>query len=413
LAEKFLTHQLDNGLTLLAQRMEQVSSAAMTIALPAGASHDPADQAGAAAVTAEWLLRGAGDRDSRRLNEALDDLGCQHHEDARSEHLVLTSAQLGRNLGKALGIYADIVRRPTLPAGAFDACRGLVAQSLDALEDEPMRMCNVLIREKFYPAPLGRNPLGHKDTLSAMTADSLAAHIRGSLTPRGTMLAVAGNVDFDELTAAVEEAFGDWSGPDPSPVETSPAAGGQTHLEKETAQAQIALAYPAATVDDDRYFAARAAQMVLSGGMGARLFTEVREKRALVYAVVARYHYLKGHAGVFVYAGTTPDRAQETLEVTAGELRRLGEGVHADELDRARTQARSHLVMQGESTSARSQALVSDWYHLGRLRTLAELSEAIDAVTVEDVAEYVRAFPAEPLTVLTIGPRPLDVGSVT
>ena len=80
--------------------------------------------------------------------------------------------------------------------------------------------------------------------------------------------------------------------------------------------------------------------MVLSGGMGSRLFTEVREKRGLVYGVGCRYHALKGYAGLFTSAGTRPAVAKQTLDVTLGELRRLAEGVTEDEMTRAKRHSR-------------------------------------------------------------------------
>ena len=80
----------------------------------------------------------------------------------------------------------------------------------------------------------------------------------------------------------------------------------------------------------------------------------------------------------------------------------------AVDADRARVQLKSSLIMQGESTAARSGALVSDWYHLGRVRGLQELSDAIDATTADDVMDYARAFPAEDFTVLVIGPESIN-----
>lgn len=408
MTEEFLTHEFDSGLVLVAQRMPQVSSAAMTIALPAGASRDPADAAGAAAVSCFWLLRGAGGRDTRRLNEALDSLGCQHHEGAQGAHLLLSAAQLGRNLPEALAIYADIIRDPHFGEETFGSCRELVSQALDGLEDEPMRKCNILIREKFYPSPLGRNPYGTKESLLALRPGVLRQHLKHHLTPHGAIVAVAGNLDLTRLVDLIGQHLGTWQGVELSEVLTTEPEGGVTHLNKPTAQAQIALAYPAATTKDQRYYAARVAENVLSGGMSARLLAEVREKRGLVYAVAARYHSLKHHAGVFVYAGTTPERAQETLVATVGELRRLEEGIGQDELARARVQLKSALIMRGESSSDRAHALAADWYHLGRLRSLAEISAAIDNVTLADVIDYVRAYPARRLTALTIGPEELD-----
>ena len=95
---------------------------------------------------------------------------------------------------------------------------------------------------------------------------------------------------------------------------------------------------------------------MLSSGMSARLPTEVRERRGLCYSIHATCHSLRQSGGVFCYAGTTADRAQETLDVTLGELRRLAEGIQEHELDRLKARIKSALIMQQESSAARSAA---------------------------------------------------------
>jgi predicted Zn-dependent peptidase len=64
--------------------------------------------------------------------------------------------------------------------------------------------------------------------------------------------------------------------------------------------------------------------------------------------------------------------------------------------------------MQQESTIARSSSIARDWYHLGRVMTLAEVRDQIDALTVTSVLDYVRRHPAQDFTILTIGPQPLE-----
>lgn len=406
--EKFFTHSYENGLSLVAQQIETVSSGAITIAVPAGASRDPADNQGAAAVGSYWLFRGAGKRNTRQLNDALDSLGCQHHESVQSEHLLLSAAQLGINLSSVIEIYGDILKEAHLSDDTFNPCRELVLQALDGLEDQPMEKCNAMIKEIFYPAPLGRNPLGKKELVQKLTPEMLRVHLQRHIGPAGTIIAVAGKFDWKELLESVGATFGDWKGSDRPMVEVDKANGRAMHVEKQTAQVQIALAWPAATIRDKHYYAGRIVQMILSGGMGSRLFVEVREKRALVYAILARYHSLKDYAGIFVYAGTTPQRAQETLTVTIDVLQSLQKGIEQDELSRAQTQLKSALIMQGESTSARADALAGDFYHLGTLRSLDEISSAIDAVTIDDVMEYLQAYPVKNVTMITIGPEELD-----
>jgi len=410
--EEYEVREFDNGLTLLGRRMENVSSAAFTFSVPAGVSHDPPEAGGSAAIAAEWLFRGAGERDTRALNDALDALGCQHNEAVQSEHIHLSGALLGRNLEAALGLYAEILRTPRLDEETFEPCVALTAQDLASLEDEPARKCNILLQEKFYPVPLGRCVFGTLESLRNISPAPLRDHLRKRLGPHGTMLAVAGNLDWPCLCAMVEKLFADWSIAAPAPAEIGPADGGFTHIRKDSAQTHITLAHRSVPIEHERYYAARMAETVLSVGMSSRLFTEVREKRGLAYHVATSYHSLKGLAGMFTYAGTVPDKAQETFDVTVAEIHRLAEGVTQEELTRARTQLKSSLIMQGESTAARAGALVGDWYHLRRVRSLRELSEEIDAVSADDVAAYLREYPAEDFTVLVIGPEPVDVSSV-
>jgi predicted Zn-dependent peptidase len=412
LAEEVLTATLPNGLTLLGQPMPNVSSAALTILVPAGASHEGEGARGAAAIASEWVMRGAGPYDTRALHDALDSLGCRHDESVRSEHLDFAAAMLGRNLPATMRVYADILLRPRLDDATFDPCRALARQDLAALDDQPARKCGMMLRERFYPPPLGRSTFGHEECLATMTPAEVRDHLAACTTSAGAVVAAAGNIDFSELLDLAGELFGDWSGGAGRPVRPGTPEGGVTHVAKDSAQTHIGLAHKAVTIDAPRYYAARVAQMVLSGGMASRLFTEVREKRGLAYHVSTRYDSLKGHAGMITYAGTTPPKAQETFDVTVRELRRLAEGVEADELARAKTQLKSALVMQGESTQARADALAGDHYFLGRVRSLDEIAAAVDAVTAGDVAAYLAAYPARDFTVLVVGPEPVDTASI-
>ena len=160
---------------------------------------------------------------------------------------------------------------------------------------------------------------------------------------------------------------------------------------------------------DKNYYNARAAMSVLSGGMSARLFTEVREKRGLCYAVGAHYHALKEAAGVMCYAGTTPEKAQQTLDVIIGEFNRLSEGISQEELDRAKAGLKSSLILHSESSSSRAGGIAADYYMLGRVRSLDEIKNRIEQTTVDSVLDFLRGKKFGDFTVVTIGPKEVDV----
>ncbi|MFO1094262.1 MAG: insulinase family protein [Planctomycetaceae bacterium] len=167
-------------------------------------------------------------------------------------------------------------------------------------------------------------------------------------------------------------------------------------------------AAPAVPYADPDYYAAWAVAGVLGGGSSARLFTEVRERRGLCYSVYATHNTLLTEGRLLIYAGTTAERAQETLDVILHELRRLPEGIGDDELERCKARAKSALVMQQESTSARAGAIARDWFHLGRIVTLEEIHARINELTVERLLDYLHAHPPSDPTILTMGREPLS-----
>jgi predicted Zn-dependent peptidase len=207
----------------------------------------------------------------------------------------------------------------------------------------------------------------------------------------------------------VEELFSDWSGATPTleapEVVSEPVF---QHIQQDTAQVQIGIAYKGVPSTDVDFYNYRVATSVLSGGMGARLFTEVREKRGLVYSVSAGAHSHRGIGFTLAYAGTQPERAQESLDVLTGELVRMKDGVTEQEVERAKIGMLSGLVMQEESSRARAGAIARDMWMLGRVRSLDEVTEKINAVTAASIAEFYDRSPAKDFSIVTLGPRELQ-----
>ncbi|GIW79206.1 MAG: zinc protease [Gemmatales bacterium] len=408
-AQQIFQHTFANGLTLLADRMTDVRSAAMNFLIPAGCVYDPPDQLGLATVLADLITRGAGTRDSRQLSLALDNLGFDRDESVGALHIRFWGATTARNLPKALEIYADIIRRPHLPEQELPAVKSLALQDIQSLEDEPRLRVMIELRKRFYSIPLGRDHRGTKEGIENLTIDSIRSWYEQRFRPKNSILAVAGNMEWEPLCDLVGRLFGDWQGEADTQLELTRQLPSTFHLQKDTTQTQIGIAYPSVPIGHDDYYAALGAVNVLSGGMSSRLFTEVREKRALCYAVGASYHSFKHEAGVICYAGTTNERAQETLDVTLHELRRLQEGVAEEEVERIRAGLKSSLILQQESTSARAAALCHDWYYLGRIRTFDEIAEAINGLSAEKIVDFVRRYPPGPFTIVTLGPKALRV----
>jgi predicted Zn-dependent peptidase len=290
-----------------------------------------------------------------------------------------------------------------------DAVRALALQELQALEDEPRQKIFVELRSRHYPYPFGRPTLGLREVLESATHAELASHHQKTYGAHGAILGVAGDIDWSQVRDGVEQLFGDWAAGDEAPLRKGERGQRIDQIAQESTQTQIGIAYDTVSYRDPEYFPTQGAVTVLSGGSSSRLFTEVREKRGLCYAVYASYHSLQDMGSVVCYAGTTNERAQETLEVTVAEISRLSQGFEADEVARAQAGLKASLIMQGESSSARSAAVAADWYHLGRVRHLSEMQAAIDALSPRTIMEHLKRHPPHNFTIVTLGPKPLQI----
>ncbi len=413
-------HTFANGFTLLAERMDHVRSAAFYFLVPAGCIHDPPEYRGIASVLSDLMMRGAGPRDNRELSTALDNLGVDHSESVGGLHMRFWGATLARNLSRALDLHADVLRRPRLPEEEVEAVKALALQDLLGLEDEPAQRLFIELRERHYPPPLGQDSRGTEEGIEALNLKALRSHYRRLIRPRGTILSVAGNINWEALRDQVDRLFGDWqvdrlfgdweSGEEPViRPGTAPGAGKYGHVQKETTQTQIGLAYESVPFGHPDYYNALGAVNVLDGGMSARLFTEVREKHGLCYSISASYQTYKDRASILCYAGTTNDRAQRTLELTLRELTRLKDGIEPDEIERVRVGLKSSLIKQEESTTARAGTLASDWYYLGRVRSFDEIQSALNALTPESIVAHLQRHTPGNFTIVTLGPESLQM----
>ena len=90
---------------------------------------------------------------------------------------------------------------------------------------------------------------------------------------------------------------------------------------------------------------------------------------------------------MFCYAGTTAERAQETLDVTIAELIRLAEGIE----QRAGPAQGPHQELADHAAGILGGPERGDcprMDHLGRARTLDEMGQIIDALTRKSINDF-------------------------
>jgi len=400
---------LDNGIVLLGEELPGLESVAVAFHTPAGAIHDGAGRCGLATLAGEMMLRGAGGRSSRQIVEELEGAGVQWAQAVSMSHASFSGAMVARQLDTALPIYADILRRPLLAEHELENARQMVLQNLAGTEDDPAHRAILAVRESHYPTPWGRPSEGLSAEVERLGLDDVRGFVAAHVQPHGSIIAVAGRIDWEAFVGRVGQLFGDWRTGAPAAVAPGPRGPRVRHVPHDSQQTHIAVAWSAPPYHLDDSYEATAALAVLGGGSSSRLFSEVRERRGLCYSVSAGYQTHRDFAMSLCYSGTTAARAQETLDVILAEIRRLPGSIQEAELERVKARAKSALVMQQESSAARAGAIARQWYHLGKIRTLAEELERYDRLSVRSIEDWLAKHPVEDLTVVSLGREPLEV----
>jgi predicted Zn-dependent peptidase len=401
------------GMPLIVERMAHLQSAALTFSCPAGSATEPAHHDGRSAILEEILLRGMGAMRSRDAADAFDRLGASRDVGATALNIRVSCTCLASNLGPVLALVSSMVREPRMDAESVDACRELALQALDSLKDDPQERASMLLRERHLAMPIGRSGMGTPEGLAACTRDVLLQGWLDRARPVGSVLAIAGNVDAVAIASQMDRLLAGWHGAAaPIDVTSLPPRGYAHEVDETGSQVQILVGCDAPPEGHADSAKEKLALSVLSGGMSGRLFTEVREKRGLCYSVSASYRGEREFGSVQAYVGTTPQRAQEALDVLLHELQRINtpEGrVTQEEFERARVGVKAALVFAGESAAARAASLVSDWHRLHRPRSLQEIGEQIEQVTLDDLNAYLLRRTLGEKTVQTLGPAALTV----
>ena len=147
--EQIFHHTYANGLTLVAQPMPWLESAAFSIAVPAGHRYDPDGKLGLANFVCEMVQRGCGDYNSREYIEALEFLGVDYSSSASLYNTNYSGAMQAAQLHEAISVFADVLRRPTFPEDQLEDGRMVCFQEIAALGDDLAQRALQRLRENF------------------------------------------------------------------------------------------------------------------------------------------------------------------------------------------------------------------------------------------------------------------------
>ncbi len=406
--------RLPNGLRVVTEAMPELRSVAIGFWAGTGSRDEPDPLAGASHFLEHLLFKGTADRSAQEIAEAVEAVGGEMNAFTTKEYTAYYVRLLDESTDLALDILSDVVWAPAFRHDEVDCERQVILDELRMHEDTPDELVHSLFSEALFPAqPVGREVLGDRDAIVAMTRDEIAGFHHHHYRTGNLVVAAAGNVDHDRIVDGIAARFtGEIGDREPRPAAEIRPAGAVKVLHRPTEQAHLVLGMPALSRSDPDRWALSVLNHVVGGGMSSRLFQEVREKRGLAYSVYSYRSALEDTGSFAVYAGTSPERAPEVLSIIDAELDRLcaDRCLAPGELERAKGHFKGQMALGLESSSARMERIGRSEVSSGEVQSVDDMVAAIDAVTPDDVARVIgRVLAAGPRVLAAVGPVDADV----
>ncbi|MDN5852576.1 MAG: insulinase family protein, partial [Actinomycetia bacterium] len=355
---------LPGGLRVVTEAMPGVRSATIGIWVGVGSRDESPELAGASHFLEHLLFKGTRNRSAVEISAALEAVGGEMNAFTSRELTCFHARVIDSDLPLAIDVLSDMVTSSVLSPADVDVERGVILEEIAMNDDDPDDVVhNLIAAQSWAGSRLGAPVAGDPATVETLTQAQIADYYRGRYRPESMVVSVAGNVDHDAVVGQVRKAFESAGALDDraaAPMAARrggravPFSSGVSVLERSTEQANVVLALAGLPRGDERRHALGVLNTAMGGGMSSRLFQEVREKRALAYAVYSFTTQYADAGMVGVYAGCAPSKVDDVLDVCRAELADIASnGLSADELERGKGQLRGGLVLGLEDPGSR------------------------------------------------------------
>jgi predicted Zn-dependent peptidase len=383
---------LDNGLGVITSTMPHSRSVCLAILVGTGSCYETNEEAGISHFAEHLFFKGTERRPTAKdISEDVEGVGGILNASTDKEVTVFWCKVASHHFPIALDVLSDILLNSRFDNKDIGQERQIILEEINMNLDIPQQRVNMLIDELLWPEqPLGREVLGYKETVSAITREQLLNYVARRYMPNNTVLSIAGNIQHEEVIAQIEPLFNKLAAGEllTGYITSDKQTEVRLRIEpKDIEQAHLCLAVHGFSYSHPQRFTVDLLNTVLGGGMSSRLFTEIRECRGLAYDIHSSTDHFRNSGALTIYAGVDPRKVEIALVAILEELSKIKQGVAASELTRAKELSKGRLYLRFEDSHH-----VALWYGIQEIlkRQILGIDDVIsivDAITIDQLQE--------------------------
>jgi zinc protease len=402
---------LANGLGVTFVDYGTTPKARVALFVDVGNAYETASQVWLADVTGDLLVEGTKSRTALEISTAAARMGGSLEVAVGAETTQIGGAVLSEFAPEMVRLVADVVRHPAFPESELPRIKNDRQRQLSIARSQSQQLATERFRAALYgnEHPFGR-VFPTPEMIEGYSLEDVEAFYEAGFGPKRARLYVVGRFDFDPVRAAVEEAFGEWSGappvriPAPSPRATRTLA---IVDRSDAVQTTLMLGLPVPDPSSPDYMKLAVTNSLLGGFFSSRITTNIREDKGYTYSPFSQISSRRGDAYWVQNADVSTEVTAPALKEIFFEIDRLrAEAPSMEELAGVESYMAGVFVLRNSSRAGIINQLEFLVRHDLRDDYLEQYVDEVLAVTPADVHETaVKYIRPERMTIVAVGDR--------
>ena len=405
---------LDNGLRLITANMPHTRSVSICIFIGTGSRYETDAEAGISHFIEHLIFKGTEKRPTAiEISTVIEGTGGTINAGTDKELTVYYCKVAQSHFITALDVLADMLLNSKFEPVEIERERQVIIEEIHMSIDAPSQRVAMLTDELlWYRHPLGRDIAGSPGSVTAITREMILDYLETQYSPSNVTVAIAGNIQNQEVETAVNRALGKWTGRHPNPEYQSFKAQATPKIRietRETEQVQLCLALPGLSLFHPKRFTLGLLNVILGEGMSSRLFSEIRDNQGLAYSINSRAEHFLDTGSITISAGVERKNLQVAIKAILGELSKLKEEIPASEITKAKEYSKGRLVLRMEDSRSVAGWMGGQEILIGDILSIDQVISIVDAITAGELQQIAEELlVSNQLRLAIVGPVPQD-----
>ena len=388
---KFYRKVLRNGMTLILEKRDN-PIVSVAIAVRCGGINEEEHEKGISHFIEHMLYKGTKKRTAKQIAEEIENKGGDLNGFTDNLLTAYWCKIPSRHFLLALEVLTDMVKNSVFNKKEFEKERKVIFEEIKMRKDSPRVYVMDQIHSFLYEKPFGLDLIGTYESMNSITRKKMLERFECVYSPNNMILSVVGDADFSDIIKFAEKNWPSRVEKNKVKIKKSEAIKrNKIKLEKRKGidQANFVFAHHVPLSTDKKSYAAYVLNALMAGGMSSRLFSEIREKRNLAYAVKGDSEITKDFAYNIIYVGTTKDKISKIKNIILKEFKKVSQKLNEKELKQIKEQLIGNYQISTEDSQLQLASLLMHEID-GNAKELYDFEKNIRVVKLKDVKELAK-----------------------